>query len=193
MVRASPIPLWFTDEADTQSYSPLIPRPNFAINYNNSYLGTKFRAVCITSNTSPPDVMPAEEPSSTLFISLLTACQNPFIAHIVVETPAALNFFVFPGGQIGTKNTQAEALIRQYSLLLLTSLLIALAFAHRESDQLSGQVAGAMAVYHVGPLVRAGMKVIRGGLSAWGPWLLVFAAHTFCLIRLVEECLKHYG
>jgi hypothetical protein len=78
-----------------------------------------------------------------------------FLLHILIEVPASINFFVFPSRQLGTYSPQAHAVIRQYALLLLTSVLISVEFLIRPVDELSGQVAGALAIYHVGPSARS--------------------------------------
>ena len=136
--------------------------------------------------------MAASSPFHMLLFYILSVYRNPFIVHIVIETPAALQFFIFPNAQIGTPNPQAQALIRQYALLLASSVLVALAFTGRESDQLSGQVAGALALYHVGPVVRAGSKLSQG-VSSMMPWVSILAAHAFCLAGLLQRFWEHYG
>ncbi len=78
-----------------------------------------------------------------------------FLLHVLIEVPASVNFFVFPSGQLGTYEPQAHAVIRQYALLLFTSVLISVIFMLRPMDELSGQVAGALSLYHVGPSLRS--------------------------------------
>ncbi len=84
-----------------------------------------------------------------------------FLLHIIIEIPAFLNFFVFPSGQLGTATPHAHAVIRQYALLILSSVLVSFAFLRRPADCLSGQVAGALAVYHFGPSVRSLNRLSR--------------------------------
>ncbi|CAL3962792.1 unnamed protein product [Diplocarpon coronariae] len=127
----------------------------------------------------------------------------PFLIHVVLETPASLNFFLRPGNQLAAPAPQAHALVRQYAALLLSSNLVALVFAFRDVDETSQRVAGALAVYHVAPLVRAvgrigngtegergasrrasGREEAEGGLG--GPWLHA-ATHACALGALVWE------
>lgn len=116
--------------------------------------------------------------------------ENPFLAHAILETPASLNFFLNPSGQLRTHLPQAHAVIRQYAVLLFSSILIALAFAFRDPDELSGQVAGALAVYHLAPMLRAtGRLMTRQAL--WQP-LLFLSAHAVCLAGLSGCCWEYY-
>ena len=123
--------------------------------------------------------------------SITTLLRSPFVLHSLVETPAGLNFLLNPDGQLRRKTPHARAIVRQYGLLLVTSVLIALVFAYRTpgEDGLSGQVAGALAVYHVGPLIRACSRVLTSGSlgPAWEPWLHLIA-HTVCLLTLAQHC-----
>ena len=91
--------------------------------------------------------------------------QLGFLLHAIVETPAAIMFFIRPSRQLGVYTPSAHVVIRQYALLLLTSVLIASIFILRPPDKLSGQVAGALAVYHIGPCLRSLSQLIsRGGV-----------------------------
>lgn len=78
-----------------------------------------------------------------------------FMLHAIFETPAAINFMIFPSRQIGSFTPQAHPIIRQYALLLLSSVLVSIAFALRPTDDLTRSVAGSFAIYHVGPAVRS--------------------------------------
>lgn len=78
-----------------------------------------------------------------------------FLLHILVEIPALINFMVYPSKQLGVYTPHAHAIIRQYALLLLCSVLIAWLFLTRIKDDLTGQVAGVLAVYHIGPATRS--------------------------------------
>ena len=82
-----------------------------------------------------------------------------YLLHAFIEIPAAINFFLFPSRQLGVHTPQAHPVIKQYALLLFSSVLIALIFAWRPEDELSGQVAGALAIYHVGPAVRSASRL----------------------------------
>jgi hypothetical protein len=97
-------------------------------------------------------------------LETIDSFQLGFLLHCIIEIPAAANFFVFPSGQLRVYSPQAHAIIRQYALLLLTSVLISVLFLLRPVDELSGQVAGALSLYHVGPSVRS-----LGRLRRWTP------------------------
>lgn len=99
----------------------------------------------------------------------------PFYIHMLIETPASLNFFFNPSEQLLSPAPQAHAIIKQYAILLLVSNLIALIFATRQLDRTSRNVAGALAVYHLAPLVRAVGRVGDGryGKGLGGPVLHV--------------------
>ncbi|KEF59547.1 uncharacterized protein A1O9_04391 [Exophiala aquamarina CBS 119918] len=84
-----------------------------------------------------------------------------FLTHIIIESPAAFNFFVFPSKQLGTHTPHAHAVIRQYAVLILTSNLVALSFVCRPMDELSGKIAGALALYHIAPSVRSIIRLKR--------------------------------
>jgi hypothetical protein len=78
-----------------------------------------------------------------------------FLLHIVIEVPAALNFLLFPSRQLTIYSPQAHAVVRQYAVLLFTSVIISALFLFRIHDELSGQVAGALSLYHIGPSIRS--------------------------------------
>ncbi|KFY98700.1 hypothetical protein V498_01308 [Pseudogymnoascus sp. VKM F-4517 (FW-2822)] len=112
-----------------------------------------------------------------------------FGLHTLVETPAALNFFVIPSEelQLAAPSPCAEALIRQYALLLLCTNVIALVFLLRPVDKVSRHVACALGLYHLGPALRAISRLTRNeaalGTGLGGPAVhLVF--HVLCLITL---------
>lgn len=120
----------------------------------------------------------------------------PFLLHVVVETPATLNFLLFPSDQLSAHTPNAHAIIRQYACLLFGSVLIALAFVQRPIDTLSGQVAGAFAIYHVAASVRAGSRLKRQMsqrrqilLSEASLHLLV---HSLCVGSMLHCCWTSY-
>lgn len=78
-----------------------------------------------------------------------------FVFHALIEIPAAINFMFVPSKQLGKYTPHAHAIIRQYALLLLVSVLISLTFATRPTDDLSRMVAGSLAMYHIGPALRS--------------------------------------
>lgn len=103
-----------------------------------------------------------------LSIMYITTYSTPFLFHIILETPAAIAFALFPSATLRTPQIQAHAVIRQYALLIWSTVLISAAFACWSNDLLSldphtrmleHQVAGALALYHLGPLARAGRRM----------------------------------
>lgn len=112
-----------------------------------------------------------------------------FGLHILVETPAALNFFINPLEelQLAIPSPSAEALIRQYALLLLWSNAIALVFLLRPIDKVSRRVACALGFYHLAPASRAMSRLVRNepalGTSLGGP-AVHLVVHIFCLVTL---------
>lgn len=107
----------------------------------------------------------------------------PFWLHAAIELPASLNFFLKPSSPFSTHSIHgvprypvAEAIIRQYAVLLFVSVLISLIFAFREVDDTSRRVAAALFVYHVAPAVRAASQVAVGDRNWFdrelgGPWV----------------------
>ncbi|PVH87635.1 hypothetical protein DL98DRAFT_509854 [Cadophora sp. DSE1049] len=101
---------------------------------------------------------------------------NPaFIIHAILELPASLNFFFRPNDQLSSPAPQAHALIRQYAVLLMSLNIVALIFAFRPVDETSRRVAGALAVYHAAPLVRAVRRIASQeegyGKGLGEPWV----------------------
>lgn len=88
-------------------------------------------------------------------------CQLPFILHIVVESPAVLAFGLFPSSTLTRPQPHAHAVIRQYALLLLSSIIIAAASLVQSGRTLheptpaGASTAFAFALYHLGPVARA--------------------------------------
>ena len=118
-----------------------------------------------------------------------------FLLHAIVETPACVNFLLFPDDQLPDSAPQAHAIIRQYAVLLFSSAIIAVTFACRATpDFASGNVAGALAIYHIGPFVRAWSRIdVRGTFdirrhSLLKDPLLHFAVHSLCLGSLGLTC-----
>ena len=119
-------------------------------------------------------------------------CNAPFLLHVVVETPASLNFFLFPSDQLGKHTPHAHAIVRQYACLLFASVAISLAFTRRPPDTLSGQVAGAFALYHVAASVRAASRLQRqmkeGKHVVLSEAFLHLAVHGVCVASLLHHC-----
>ncbi|KFZ06065.1 hypothetical protein V501_07727 [Pseudogymnoascus sp. VKM F-4519 (FW-2642)] len=118
-----------------------------------------------------------------------------FGLHILVETPAALNFFVNPSQelQLATPSPTAEALVRQYALLLICTNLIALVFLLRPIDKVSQRIACALGIYHLGPALRAMFRLVRNEsalrTSLGGP-AVHLVVHVLCLIALTTGIIQ---
>lgn len=91
----------------------------------------------------------------------LTTANAGFVLHIAIEIPAAINFMLFPSKQLQIHTPHAHAVIRQYALLLLSSVLISMLFVSRPADDLSRFVAGSLAIYHIGPALRSCGRMSR--------------------------------
>lgn len=96
--------------------------------------------------------------------------------HITGEMGASYQFFFRPSATLGESQPHAHAVIRQYALLLMSTNLIAAVFLFQEQPtSISCRIAGALALYHLGPLTRAvlkirdenGMRVVDGLGGAW--------------------------
>lgn len=128
-------------------------------------------------------------PSSTRHQIMLRLLHVAFGLHILIETPASLNFFLEPSEQLqlGTPSPAAEAVVRQYALLIFSSNLIALVFLLRPVDKVSRQVACALGIYHIGPALRAISRLLRRepalGAGLGGP-AVHLVVHVLCLIAL---------
>lgn len=113
----------------------------------------------------------------------------PLLLHILIELPASLNFIFRPSATLAVKQPHAHAVIRQYALLLMTSNLIALIFLFKPPDAVSSQITGALALYHFGPLVRAGCRIWdgegKGDGGLGGPWLHM-GLHAVCAGALIS-------
>ncbi|CAG8978039.1 hypothetical protein HYALB_00000709 [Hymenoscyphus albidus] len=122
----------------------------------------------------------------------------PFFLHAIVEFPAAVNFYSNPSEQLSSAAPQAEDIIKQYAVLLFSSSLIALAFATRPVDDTSKYVAGAFALYHLAPTVRAARRIRGGetgtsyGKGLGGPYVHL-AVHGGCLIGFLGLRLDYWA
>lgn len=111
------------------------------------------------------------------------------VLHLVIETTAAINFFLRPSATLSTPQPYSHGVIRQYALLLLTTNIIAAAVLNRAVyDDLSAHIAAALALYHAGPFVRAVSKIRRGntGDILGGAWLHA-SSHLLCLACLLAS------
>lgn len=125
----------------------------------------------------------------------------PFIFHVLVELPAAFAFMLSPSSTLSRPQQEAHAVIRQYGLLLLSTNAIASIFIfedrHRspnddQSWRIEAWVAGSLAVYHLGPLLRAGSRSWkaegRTGTLLEQPWVHALV-HGVNLISLAGRSL----
>jgi hypothetical protein len=133
------------------------------------------------------------EETQTVQIIMIPYYNFPFLFHTIVEFPACLNFFLLPDDQLPQPAPQAHAIIRQYAVLLLSSVMISTIFTFRVLDTTSGKVAGALALYHIAPLFRAGSRIITRtrfemGQSVLKEPFLHFVIHSLCLGSLGLTC-----
>lgn len=112
--------------------------------------------------------------------------QAGLLLHLIIELPASINFLLRPSATLSAPQLQAHAVIRQYALLLISTNIIVLALLMREMDQLSGKIAGALALYHLGPIARALSRIRKqeSGSVLGGPKLHAFV-HVLCIVTLV--------
>jgi hypothetical protein len=117
----------------------------------------------------------------------------PFWLHLLIELPASTNFFFAPSEQLSSPAPQAHMILKQYAVLLFVSALIALIFALRPIDGTSRRVAGALSVYHLAPLVRAGSRIMEGsgeyGKGLGGP-VFHLVVHAVCFAGLLGSSLS---
>jgi hypothetical protein len=126
----------------------------------------------------------------TTFLRFITTLTNPFLFHAFLEIPAAFTFFLYPSRQSRSHSPQAHAVIRQYAVLLMSSVLVALIFAVRPMEEVSGQVAGALALYHLAPIWRAAGRLMAGDAILQS--LSFAAAHGLGLTGLMLCCWEEY-
>lgn len=116
----------------------------------------------------------------------------PFILHIIIELPAATSFALTPSATLSIPQPHAQGVIRQYALLLLSTIIIAASFVLQdcrgeEPKMPERSVASALALYHLGPLIRAANRSQRGEGTGRGllgqPWLHVLV-HVLCCLAL---------
>lgn len=114
-----------------------------------------------------------------------------FLIHIFIEIPACINFFFFPSKQIGTHTPQAHALIRQYAVLLLSSVMLAAIFVARKPDDLSSKIAATLAIYHVAPSVRSVARLYRQAQARAAIFrseaFLYLILHSICFAALLQH------
>lgn len=107
--------------------------------------------------------------------------------HLVIETIAAINFLFRPSATLAEPQPHSHGVIRQYAVLLLsTNIIVAVVLKRAVSDEITEQIAAAVALYHAAPLVRASSKIRKGKSDdalGW-PWLHA-VAHLVCAVSLV--------
>lgn len=120
---------------------------------------------------------------------VLAVASIPFALHIVVEVPAVLQFALYPSSTLQVPQPHAHAVVRQYALLLLSTIVIAVIFVVASGDQIwiERGVAGSLSLYHLGPIIRAidrGQRGEgRGRRSLQRPWMHA-VVHLTCWIAL---------
>ena len=121
-----------------------------------------------------------------------TTISVPFLLHIIGETGATFGFALLPSQTLRQPQPHAHAVIRQFALLLLSSNLIAAIFLFEDKPSaISCKVAGALALYHIGPFTRAALKIRNGEMMGiWeglgGAWVHV-VFHSFTAAALGWE------
>lgn len=125
---------------------------------------------------------------------MITPICLPFLFHLIVEVPASIGFFFYPSATLAEVQPHAHSVIRQYGLLLTSTNLVAWTFLFEDPSPLSGRVAAALGLYHVGPIVRSwtrtkGDEGTTNMRERWrGPWLHL-GVHVFCAVALMGEAL----
>jgi hypothetical protein len=124
------------------------------------------------------------------------------ILHILVEIPATVGFLLFPSATLPQPQAHAHSVIRQYGLLLgCTNLIIASLIVSKSSmpvtmyySLLESRVAGALALYHLGPLWRAASRLHRGEKpqNVFARPILHFVLHAVCLASLTSTFVGLY-
>lgn len=119
----------------------------------------------------------------------------PFLFHIIIELPASMVFLVYPSATLAAAQPHAHGVIRQHALLLTSTNLVAWTFLFETASPSSGRVAAALALYHIGPIVRA-WKRIRAGegktrmFGGWRGPQLHLGVHGICAMALMGEALE---
>lgn len=131
-----------------------------------------------------------------IITSTMLSYSFPFWIHAIIETPASFNFFLFPSDQLGAHTPNAHAIVRQYACLLLASVLVSLSFVQRPPDALSGQVAGAFALYHLAASTRAGSRLqqqmSQGRQIVISEAFLHLLVHSVCFGSMWHHCWTFY-
>ena len=134
-----------------------------------------------------------------------SSTETAFAFHLFIELPAAWLFFFRPSQTLEMPQPHAHAVIRQYALLLMSTNIIATAAFFQRSEEMTKTIAGALVLYHVGPIIRAVNRGTRSlpnritnkkpntvrettGTRLGNPWPHAIL-HTVCLVLLLNVCL----
>ena len=112
----------------------------------------------------------------------------------MTELPGSLGFFFSPSATLQIPQPYAHALIRQYALLLATTIGIAAIFLFQPATRTSRYIAGSFAFYHLGPIARAMNRLWIGkqgdaGKGMANPWIHLIV-HFICAVVLAQELLQ---
>ncbi|KAK1725280.1 hypothetical protein CaCOL14_012977 [Colletotrichum acutatum] len=99
---------------------------------------------------------------------IMQPAKLPFLFHIAIETAAACSFILRPGSQLTNPPAAAQLVLQQFGGLLLTTNLICLIFVSRPFDEMSRQVAAALAFWHVWPCWRAYVRLTKPEVDGLG-------------------------
>lgn len=123
--------------------------------------------------------------------SFLSRQKLGFLCHLAVELPASCKFVLIPSsGLPGKAGPEAEAIIRQYGVLLFVSVIVSAIFLSRSHDATSCHVSLALAIYHFAPMTRAIRRIMqekrvdKTQSDLGGPWVHL-CAHILCFVTLV--------
>lgn len=121
--------------------------------------------------------------------------QFAFMLHTLVEVVAATNFMLTPSKQLDHYTPGAHPVIRQYALLLLSSAATSFIFARQPLSTSSRQVAAALALYHLGPMLRSVSRLVRqvnqSRAVLVSEAMLFLVVHMCCLVSLLAVCRHH--
>ncbi|KAL6918063.1 hypothetical protein FSST1_009558 [Fusarium sambucinum] len=90
---------------------------------------------------------------------MVSVATTPFLAHALIETPAALTFILKPSTQLQPLPPSAALIVQSFGGCILTTNLIALIFLRRDFDDVAQHVALAFAFWHIWPCYRAYMRM----------------------------------
>ncbi|KAF5235085.1 hypothetical protein FAUST_7288 [Fusarium austroamericanum] len=90
---------------------------------------------------------------------MISAATAPFLAHALIEIPAALTFILKPSTQLQPLPPSAALIVQSFGGCILTTNLIALIFLRRPFDHVAQHVALAFAFWHIWPCYRAYMRM----------------------------------